>query len=155
MFLSRYDNKLDRKGRVSVPASYRAVLASQSFQGIVAYPSPVNRAIEACGFDHMKDVAEGIARGFTPYSRERRTFARSLLSKAHSLQFDAEGRVMLPKSLIEYADLTDMVTFAGMGDTFELWDPAAYDALEDEIAADMAEQAPQLALPRQFGGGDA
>ena len=59
LFLSRYDNKVDKKGRVSVPAPYRAALASQNFAGIVAYPSPVSDAVECCGMDRMERLAAG------------------------------------------------------------------------------------------------
>src|SRR5690606_31394902 len=57
LFLSRFDNKVDRKGRVSVPAPFRAQLSQQAFHGIIAYPSPVAPAIEGCGRDRIEQIA--------------------------------------------------------------------------------------------------
>ncbi len=53
VFIGTFENKVDRKGRVSVPAQFRQTLAAQSFQGIVAFRSYRADAIEACGFDFM------------------------------------------------------------------------------------------------------
>ena len=120
LFLSRYDNKIDRKGRVSVPASYRNALASQSFSGIVAYPSPVSEAIECCGMDRMERLAAGIET-FNPFSDEFGAFATAILSRAHQLSFDGEGRVMLPEPLLAHAGLDGLATFAGRGPVFQIW----------------------------------
>ncbi len=60
LFISTFVNKVDKKGRVSVPAPFRAALAGQSFAGIVAYPSFVLSAIEACGIDRMEELSQGI-----------------------------------------------------------------------------------------------
>ena len=60
LFLSRFDNKVDRKGRVSVPASFRADLTSDAFAGVVAFPSPGNPgAIDGCDIGRMKQLATG------------------------------------------------------------------------------------------------
>lgn len=151
LFLGRFDNKLDRKGRVSVPASFRAVVASQPFAGIVAYPSPVNGAVDACGMDRMEQLAQGIET-FNPFSDEFGAFATTILSQAHQLQFDGEGRVMLPESLIEHAGLSDMATFAGRGGYFQIWAPGDYDAYLVEAKERAREEAARLEIGRAGGG---
>ena len=152
LFLSRFDNKVDRKGRVSVPAQFRAVLAAQSFQGIVAYPSPVLGAVEACGMDRFAELADGIDQGFNQFTDEHGALATALLSRSHQLQFDGEGRVMLPAPLIDHAGITDMATFSGRGRTFQIWNPDAYDVYEREATEKAREAAVNLDTIRPRGG---
>jgi MraZ protein len=154
LFLSRYDNKVDKKGRVSVPAPYRAALASQNFAGIVAYPSPVSDAIECCGMDRMEKLAAGIET-FNPFSDQFGAFATAILSRAHQLAFDGEGRVLLPETLLGHAGIDGMATFAGRGPVFQIWQPEAYAAYERDAAAQAREQAAQLALAQQGAEGGA
>lgn len=151
LFLSRFDNKVDRKGRVSVPAAYRTALASQTFAGIVAYPSPVSGAIEACGMDRMERLSSGIDT-FNPFSDEFGAFATAILTRAHQLQFDGEGRVMLPPPLIDHAGIGAVATFAGRGATFQIWSPEAYEAYEQEATQKAREQAAQLELAQRGSG---
>ena len=60
LFFSTFVNKVDRKGRVSVPATFRAVLNDQSFEGIVAFPSLDYDALEATGIDTMEAISAGL-----------------------------------------------------------------------------------------------
>ena len=58
LFLSTFTNKVDKKGRVSVPATFRAALSELSFPGIVAYRSFTALCIEGCGMDFMQRLSE-------------------------------------------------------------------------------------------------
>lgn len=147
LFLSRFDNKVDRKGRVSVPAPFRAALAGQAFQGVVVYPSPVHPALEGCGRDRIEQIAASID-SFNPYSEEGGALAAAILTRSHELAFDSEGRVVLPEALMEYAGITETATFAGRGAVFQIWNPEAYAVYEREALQRAREQAPQLALRR-------
>ena len=60
LFTGVHINKLDKKGRVSVPATFRAALAGLSFPGVYAYPARVARAVECCGIDWMERLNERI-----------------------------------------------------------------------------------------------
>ncbi len=144
-FFSRFDNKVDKKGRVSVPARWRAIIAQQAFQGIVAYPSPVTASVEACGMDRHERLAESID-GFNPFSDSHGAFAAALLTRSHTLAFDGEGRVVLPEGLIEYAGIEGIATFAGRGATFQIWQPEAYETYESEALERARAEAPALAL---------
>lgn len=150
LFLGRFNNKVDRKGRVSVPAPYRTVLTSQIFPGIVSYPSPVNTALDACGMDRMQQLAQGIET-FNPFSDEFGAFATTILSQSHQLQFDGEGRILLPESLIEHACLKGVATFAGRGGYFQIWAPETYDEYLLEAKGRAKDEASRL----QIGGGSA
>jgi len=124
--LSKYINNLDKKGRVSVPASYRAALSSQSFNGVIVYPSFRNKCIEACSLKRLEELSQMI-QTLDPYSEERDAFETIILGEAIQLTFDGEGRVILPKSLIEHSDISEQVCFVGKGLVFEIWQPQNFE----------------------------
>ena len=127
LFLSKFNNAIDKKGRVSVPASYRQAAVSESFSGIVVYPSIRNNCIEACSLKRLKELAEMIY-NLDPYSEERDAFETIILGEAVQLTFDPEGRVTLPKHLIEFAGLDIQACFVGKGQVFEIWSPEKFEA---------------------------
>lgn len=126
LFLSRYVNSIDKKGRVSVPSNYRQTSSNESFSGVVVYPSIRNSCLEACSIDRLKDLAEMIY-NLDPYSEERDAFETIILGEAVQLSFDKEGRVSLPKNLIEFANLESSVCFVGKGKVFEIWKPEIFE----------------------------
>ena len=91
LFMSTYVNKVDRKGRVSVPATFRAVLNDQSFEGIVAFPSLDYDALEATGIDTMEAISAGLDE--IEQSEEQQGFATLILARSQRLPFDPEGRI--------------------------------------------------------------
>jgi len=153
LFLSTYQNKIDKKGRVSVPATFRAVLAKASpkhedFSGIIAYASFINRCIESCGIERIRKLSARIET-LDPFSEERDAFATTILGGSQQLPFDGEGRVMLPEYLIEIAGINEMAMFVGKGETFEIWEPRAF----SEYAARSRELAREKRLRLRGEGG--
>ncbi len=124
-FISTYTNKIDSKGRVSVPSSFRATLGKEDFSGIVAYPSFVHPCIEACGISRIEQLTEAID-NMDPYSEDRDAFATSILGGAEQLNFDKDGRVTLNEKLKSQANLKDQAVFVGKGKTFEIWEPKVF-----------------------------
>lgn len=125
MFLSTYVNKVDRKGRVSVPATFRAALAAQRFPGIVAFPSYKYPALDANGIDRMEEL---IARldAFEEFSDEHENLSALMFASSQRLPFDTEGRVVLPPDLAEHAGIGDSAAFVGLGKSFQIWEPARF-----------------------------
>ena len=113
-----------------MPASFRASLAKpaqkEDFSGIIAYSSFINRCVEACDIGRIRKLSERIE-SLDPFSEERDAFATTILGGSVQLPFDGEGRVMLTESLIEIAGLGDMALFVGKGETFEIWEPKAFE----------------------------
>ncbi len=126
IFLSKYINNLDKKGRVSVPASYRTALADQSFNGIIVYPSFRSQCIEACSLKRLEELSQ-IIQTLAPYSEEREAFETIILGEAVQLAFDSEGRVVMPKALIDHANISEQICFVGKGLTFEMWQPQNFE----------------------------
>ena len=126
MFLSSYENKLDKKGRVSVPASFRSYLSSLGYNGVVCYPSFNNQSIEACSQDRIEKLSNTID-SLNPFEEKRDFFATSILSESISLQFDSEGRISLPSKLLKHAKIKNNMLFVGQGKTFQIWEPAIFE----------------------------
>lgn len=126
LFLSTYRNRIDKKGRVSVPAAFRNIVTNQEFQGIVAYSSLMNGCIEACGVERITKMHAHMET-LDPFSEERDAFATTLFGESVQLGFDSEGRVMLPQHLLEEADISNEAIFVGKGEIFEIWQPERFE----------------------------
>ncbi len=130
VFLSSYVNTVDRKGRVSVPAPFRAEMANQSRQMVVIYQAPNENFLYAWGYDDFVKFAERIKK-LPPMSRERQRLARTILAAARPVTFDGEGRMLLPEPLLKAAAIDGKALFAGQGDYFTIWNPDKYDEYAD------------------------
>ena len=95
MFLSTYENKLDKKGRVSVPSSFRSYLSNLGYNGVICYPSFNNQSIEAWPQDRIEKISANSIDSLNPFEEKRDFFATSILSESINLQFDSEGRISL------------------------------------------------------------
>ena len=126
MFLSSYENKLDKKGRVSVPASFRSHLSSLGYSGFVAYPSFNHAALEACSQDRIEKLSNTID-SLNPFEEKRDFFATSVLSESISLQFDSEGRVLISEKLLNHSKIKKNILFVGLGKTFQIWEPKSFE----------------------------
>lgn len=130
VFFGTFENKVDRKGRVSVPAPFRQILATSAFQGIIAFRYHAPRAMEACSLEFMERLDQGVS-NFDLFSEEHDDLAFNIFAESHQLPFDGEGRVILPAALLAITGIADRAAFVGKGPTFQIWEPAA---LEDRKA---------------------
>ncbi len=124
LFLDTFINKIDKKGRVSVPAPYRLSLSGLSFQGIIALPSFKNQAIICAGIDWMEKLSQQVGR-VDLFSDAHDDLTATLFADAKQLGFDGEGRIMLPESLLSHAHIQESAAFVGRGQIFEIWQPEA------------------------------
>ena len=126
MFLSTHENKMDKKGRVSVPANFRSHLNSVGYNGFIAYPSFNHPALEACSQDRIEKLSNTID-SLNPFEEKRDFFATSILSESENLQFDTEGRVSLSSKLLKHAKIKNSILFVGLGKTFQIWEPKNFE----------------------------
>ena len=126
MFLSTYENKLDKKGRVSVPASFRSHLSSLGYNGVICYPSFNNQCIEAWPQERIEKVSNAID-SLNPFEEKKDYFATSILSESVNLQFDSEGRILLTSKLLKHAKIKNSMLFVGQGKTFQIWEPTTFE----------------------------
>ena len=126
MFLSTYENKLDKKGRVSVPSSFRSYLSNLGYNGIICYPSFNYQSIEAWPQERIEKISSAIDT-LSPFEDKRDFFATSILSESISLQFDSEGRISLSPKLLKHAKIKNSMVFVGQGKTFQIWEPSLFE----------------------------
>tara|TARA_Y100001958_G_C20893570_1_gene318707 strand:- start:2 stop:463 length:462 start_codon:yes stop_codon:yes gene_type:complete len=126
MFLSSYENKIDKKGRVSVPANFRSHLNSLGYNGFISYPSFNHSALEACSLDRIEKLSSSID-SLNPFEEKRDFFATSVLSESENLQFDTEGRITITEKLLSHAKIKTNVLFVGLGKTFQIWEPKNFE----------------------------
>ena len=152
LFLSTVEKQIDKKGRVSVPPAFRAVLHAANNSSVIVYPSFVHACIEACGMDRMEALHARIE-ALDPFSEERDAFATAILGSAVQLSFDSEGRVVLPEALLREMEITETAIFVGKGATFEIWSPAKF-AAHAEASRALAKSR-RLVLKSEKSGGAA
>ena len=126
MFLSTFENKIDKKGRVSVPASFRSYLSNLGYNGVICYPSFNNNCIEAWPQDRIEKISNAID-SLNPFEEKKDYFATSILSESISLQFDGEGRISITDKLLKHAKIKSSMLFVGQGKTFQIWEPTNYE----------------------------
>ncbi len=126
-FVSNTTLRLDSKGRVSIPAAFRAVLARDGFEGLYCYPTLDHAAIDAGGNALLAEIERTIER-FPPFSREREQFSVALYGTSETLKIDGEGRVVLSDELKRHAGISEAVTFVGLGHKFQIWEPQRFRA---------------------------
>ena len=126
MFLSSLENKIDKKGRVSVPSTFRSHLNSMGYNGFITYPSFNYSALEACSQDRIEKLSKTID-SLNPFDEKRDYFATSILSESVNVQFDTEGRISLSDKLLNHAKIKNRILFVGLGYTFQIWEPTLFE----------------------------
>jgi MraZ protein len=126
-FVSNYALRLDAKGRVSIPATFRQVLARDGYDGLYCYPALDRPALDAGGNALLHEI-ERLIENFPPYANEREEFSLALYGTSETLKIDGEGRVILSERLKAHAGIGDAVAFVGMGHKFQIWEPERFRA---------------------------
>ncbi len=148
LFLSTFANKIDKKGRVSVPASFRSALAGQAFQGVILFKGTTHSCLEGFDFGTMDELSQRLDH-FDLFSNQQDDLATAMFGEAVQCPFDGEGRIGLPDELIKFAGLGETVSFVGLGRKFQIWDQKKYE--ERRLAARENVIKQGLTLPRLKG----
>jgi MraZ protein len=126
-FVSHHMLRLDAKGRISVPASFRAVLARDGFDGLYCYPAFDRPALDAGGNALLAEIETLIA-GFSSFSEQREQFSLALYGSSETLKIDGEGRVVLSDAHKRHAGIAEAAVFVGLGHKFRIWEPERFRA---------------------------
>lgn len=145
LFLSTFVNKIDGKGRVSVPASFRASLAREAYQGVVLFRSHAHPALEGFSFSSMQDIA-GRLDHYDLFSGEQDDLATTIFGDSVQLPFDGDGRIILPEALVGYAALDGRASFVGLGQKFQIWNPSEFEARRNVARENV--KSSQLTIPK-------
>ncbi|MEX2520132.1 MAG: hypothetical protein WD969_12455 [Paracoccaceae bacterium] len=159
-FSSNATNKVDGKGRVSIPAPFRKVLQGEESPILFLMPE-INGAptIVGYGLSHFENLAASLTR-MNPFSEEYDALSDAVSGQAHQLPLDETGRIVLPRELREYADIGDEAFFIGKLNVFQIWNPAAYAARRPGIKEMARANVDKLdwtggGVARRVGEGDA
>jgi MraZ protein len=129
MFLGEYEHTIDAKGRLAVPAKFRA----QMDKGAV-----ISKGMGTClsiyTMEHWEEKSTELASGKT--SDELRDFERRIYPSASEVELDGQGRMVIPAKLRNYAGLASEVTVAGVRDHFEIWDRTAWQTYQEKLDAE-------------------
>ena len=129
LFLSTFETKIDKKGRISIPARYRSLL-EKSDEELILFSTPESNYIQGCGNNYIRRLWETNLE-LDQISNEA-LYIQDILSDSNHAKIDAEGRILLSERLIEIAKLTSTVLFAGRGETFQIWDPINFNIVKEE-----------------------
>ena len=144
LFLSTYENRIDSKGRLSVPAPFRATLEA-NHASLFLYKSLVLPCIEGCGPERISQIVDAIDT-MDSLSDEVATLT-TMLSSAQEMRLDSEGRMMLSADFIEFAGLSNSALFAGIGRSFQIWHPETFRNREAQARANAKSKGvPKLTL---------
>lgn len=154
LFTGTHTNKVDKKGRVSVPAPFRATLAAQGFEGAFLFPNFTGaRCIEGCGAEFMQKLAAKIEANADPFSETEDDYTSLVFAESHQVSFDPEGRIIIPKPFMEFAGITERATFVGNATRFQIWEPDAREAyMAEKRAAARAKKPLRLSATPGTGG---
>ncbi len=143
MFIGEYNHSLDAKGRVALPAKFRQKLG----EGAI-----ITRGLDHCLFIYNKSDWEELAQKLKalPLTNSKaRAFSRLMLAGAMEVEFDAQGRILVPEYLRAYASLKKQTVFAGVYSRIEIWDEAAWRSYKSQTEAssdDIAEKLGELGI---------
>jgi MraZ protein len=136
-FLGRHLKRIDAKGRVSIPAPFRSVLARDGSEGVFALRSLMHPAIEAGGQALIGEI-DALLSSYEPFSEDYQSLSIALLGGGDTLSIDGEGRIVLPDWVRETAGIAEEVIFVGQGSRFQLWSPERYAEIDAKARADAA-----------------
>jgi MraZ protein len=124
-FVATFVNRLDQKGRVSVPAPFRSQLAREGEDGLYAYPALDQPAIDGGGARLRQVIAERLGI-FATFSEDYESLSTAFYGESRILKIDPDGRVVLPDEFIAQAGIADTAVFVGQGFKFQIWEPERF-----------------------------
>ena len=122
LFISKYFNKIDKKGRVSLPSNFRNALPKSNKNEIILYKSIKTKSIEGCGVGRLKEISKRI-NNLDFFSEDYDDFSTSIFSEIVTTNVDKEGRFLIPEDLKLYAGIQTDAAFFGQGYFFQIWEP--------------------------------
>lgn len=143
LFMDTIINKVDAKGRVSLPSDYRAMVKELSTE-IVCYRSLTSPCIEGCLEDLLEKLASDIENSTDFFSETQDNLTNLIFGDAKRFSFDSTGRIVLTEKLLSHAQITDTAVFVGKGRKFQIWNPENWEKEEKRIREEIQLNRPSL-----------
>lgn len=148
LFMDTITNKVDTKGRVSLPSDYRAIVKELSTE-IVCYRSLNSPCIEGCLEDSLDKLATEIENATDFFSETQDNLTNLIFGDAKRFPFDSTGRIVLTEKLLQHAKISDTAVFVGKGRKFQIWNPENWAKEEARIRAEVQKSRPVLKQPKE------
>ena len=145
LFLSSYENRLDNKGRISVPAAFRSSLINENFAGVVLYRSFTHNCIEGLSMSRMEKMATATDK-MGVFDNELDDLSALLFADARPLAFDVTGRIVIPDELLKHANIKDTALFVGRGNSFQIWNPVDFKKIQQNSLNNLHKIRPNLKI---------
>lgn len=145
LFLSSYENRLDSKGRISVPASFRNSLNDERFAGVVLYRSFTHKCIEGLSMSRMESLAAATDK-MGVFDSARDDLSAMLFADARPLVFDVTGRIVIPNDLLAHAGIVDTALFVGRGNSFQIWNADEFKRVQEKSLENLRAARPNLII---------
>ncbi|MDR0449182.1 MAG: division/cell wall cluster transcriptional repressor MraZ [Rickettsiales bacterium] len=145
LFLSSFKNSIDAKGRISVPAVFRAAAHAENFGGVVLFRSFTAKCIEGFSMDRMEKMAAATDQ-LGAFDKTQDDLTAMLFADARPLQFDVSGRVVIPEDLLKHAGISGDAVFVGRGNSFQVWNPAEFAKAQGEALGRLQKSNPSLKI---------
>lgn len=150
LFMDSILNKVDSKGRVSLPADYRAIVKELNSE-IVCYRSLTSPCVEGCLEDMLDKLASEIENSTDFFSQTQDDLTNLIFGDAKRFSFDSTGRIVLTEKLLNHAQITDSAVFVGKGRKFQIWNPQNWQLEEERIRREVLKRRPVLNLSKNGG----
>lgn len=133
-FLSSAVNRIDAKGRVSVPAHFRTVVQQRGYSELYAIRQIDVPALDVGGLDLLDRYEERIALE-DPFLQTADDMSFFVHGDGAFLKLDQDGRITVTDFIREHTGITSEVAFVGRGNFFQIWEPAKLSAYGAEVRA--------------------
>ncbi len=151
LFLDTIINKVDNKGRVSLPSDYRAIVKELSTE-IVCYRSLTAPCIEGCVEELLEKLASEMENSLDFFSQTQDELTNLIFGDAKRFTFDSTGRIVLSDKLLKHAEITDTAVFVGKGRKFQIWNLENWEKEEARIRQEAMKNRPSLKLMEKSNG---
>ena len=140
-FLANTVNSIDKKGRVSVPASFRGVLGGQ---GVLYTMLSISAPTIEAGGPQLIEAAEARLAQMDSFSEEYEVWSFCVHGDSDQLKIDGDGRIILNDAIREHAGISDQVAFVGRGHFFQMWEPDKFKTYQQKTRAKALEMRKRL-----------
>ena len=143
--MSSFTNRIDAKGRLSVPSAFRSAVGGEAFAGVVLFRSFTGKCIEGMPMSRMEKLADA-ADQMNVFDAKLDELTSMLFADARQLAFDVTGRIVVPADLLKHAGIKGEAVFVGRGKSFQIWEPSAFVKMQAESLAKLQKDKPALTL---------
>ena len=145
LFLSCYENRLDTKGRISVPAAFRSSLNNENFAGVVLYRSFTHNCIEGLSMSRMEKIANATDK-IGIFDDNLDNISALVFADARPLAFDVTGRIIIPSDLLKHANIGETALFVGRGNSFQIWNPSDFEKIQVNSLNNLRKIRPEIKI---------